>query len=124
MLWLLRSSTAFRLLVKVQFFTIARERGKTVSTPELVNGFSPDDCATTSVPVLETLPINKQLTIRAALPGGNKSTAAPVTWVRLFRNTQFSIHTESWVWPRCSIEMPAPHGLVKLSITSTPMSLG
>jgi hypothetical protein len=83
-----------------------------------VKGGSPELFATTSIPVLETLATNKQLTMRAALPSANQ-------WLRrspergCAENTQFSIVTPVLVEALMLHEIPAPHGLAYLSTTST-----
>src|SRR5438093_12238277 len=117
------SSTPLRFPINVQFRTSAREFQKTVKTPLFTNGRSPEFFATTSSPVLETLPTNKQLMRRAELPA-RRSIAAPVACARFLRNTQFSIKTGVCLNPCCWTEMPAPHGLVKLSTTSTFWMVG
>src|SRR5436309_1274956 len=117
------SSTALRFPVNVQFRTSAPEFQKMVKTPLFTNGRSPEFFATTSSPVLETLPTNKQLMMRAELPA-RRSIAAPVPCARFLRKTQFSIKTGVWLNPCCWTEMPAPHGLVKLSTTSTFWMVG
>src|SRR5438552_707065 len=117
------SSTPLRFPVNVQFRTSAREFQKIVRTPLFTNGRSPEFFATTSSPVLETLPANKQLLMRAELPA-RRSIAAPVACARFLRNTQFSIKTGVCLNPCCWTEMPAPHGLVKLSTTSTFWMVG
>src|SRR6266508_3948276 len=117
------SSTPLRFPVNVQFRTSARDFQKIVRTPLFTNGRSPEFFATASSPVLETLPTNKQLMMRAELPA-RRSIAAPVPCARFLRNTQFSIKTGFGLNPWCCSEMPAPHGLEKLSTTSTFWMVG
>src|SRR4030095_15941422 len=104
------SSTPLRFPVNVQLHTSAREFQKIVNTPLFTNGRSPEVFATGSSPVLEELPTNRQLMMRAELPA-RRAIAAPVPCARFLKNTQFSIITESCLNPWCWTEIPAPQGL-------------